>query len=783
MSKVQRPLPVTLEDDAPGIEMGRSEMVEENLRKEGRYRARRSWRWTSGLVIGLLFIGWGEPAQAHPLGQFSVNHYARVEVRATQIGVRYVVDLAELPAFREAQRADTDASGSLSAEEMETYLALVAPTYLAGLRLEIDGQRLPLTIVSSRGALVPGQTQSDAMGLATMRLTFDLTGPIDWAAGSRARHFTLVNENQIETAGWREMVVTSASGIEIYDSSVAGNGVTDELVAYPESLLYAPLREQSGAWWATQGERPAGSQPLRLRDGQPVRETRDRLLSLITVPRLTPGIILLGLAIAFGLGALHALSPGHGKALVGAYLVGTRGTARHAILLGLTVTAAHTLTVYLGGLAFLLASEYFLPERIYPILSFVSGALLMGIGLGLLLQRLRRTIPWLAGSGWSALLHQHPHLPPSAAAGGSSTSPGEASPDLSRRSLLALGISGGIIPCPSAWVLLLGAVSLQRTAYGLVLIVAFSLGLATVLTLVGIAVVHGGRFLERIPASGQAMRILPVFGAAGVTLVGGVMIGQALLAGGWGINELAAIWNAELETAGSAAGSAVAILGLGLVIGLRHALDTDHLAAVTAIVCERKNLLSSVLIGGLWGVGHTLSLLIAGIGVLMLNLRIERYEKMLEFCVALMLIGLGGNVLWRLYRQLTAPRPLPVEGSQSGSSTVPPDLRPQATNQSWSLRPLAVGMVHGLAGSAGLMLGVLATIRSSPLALGYIIIFGLGSIGGMMLMSLVIGLPARFTATSFLRANVAVRALSGAFSLGFGSWLVYEIGFIDGLFR
>ena len=261
------------------------------------------------------------------------------------------------------------------------------------------------------------------------------------------------------------------------------------------------------------------------------------------------------------------------------------------------------------------------------------------------------------------------------------------------------------------------------------------------------------------------------------------MIGEALLASGWGMNELAAIWNAELETAGSAAGSALAILGLGLVIGLRHALDTDHLAAVTAIVCERKNLLSSILIGGLWGVGHTLSLLIAGIGVLALNLRIERYEKMLEFCVALMLIGLGGNVLWRLYRQLTAPRPLPIEEWQGGPSASVIDSEPPTTSQSWNLRPLAVGMVHGLAGSAGLMLGVLATIRSLPLALAYIVIFGLGSIGGMMIMSLVIGLPARFTATSFLRANLAVRALSGAFSLGFGGWLAYEIGFIDGLFR
>jgi len=154
-------------------------MAEESIGRDVRCEARLSRGWVGFLAVGILLLSCGEAAQAHPLGQFSVNHYARVEVGATRIGVRYVVDLAELPAFREAQRADRDASGSLSAEEMEAYLALVAPTYLAGLRLEIDGQRLPLTIAASRGALVPGQTQSDAMGLATMRLTFDLTGPID----------------------------------------------------------------------------------------------------------------------------------------------------------------------------------------------------------------------------------------------------------------------------------------------------------------------------------------------------------------------------------------------------------------------------------------------------------------------------------------------------------------------------------------------------------------------------------------------------------------------------
>ena len=249
----------------------------------------------------------------------------------------------------------------------------------------------------------------------------------------------------------------------------------------------------------------------------------------------------------------------------------------------------------------------------------------------------------------------------------------------------------------------------------------------------------------------------------------------------------AELWHAELEEAKSL--PALATLVLGFVIGLRHALDTDHLAAVSTIVSERKNLLSSLLIGGLWGVGHTLSLLIAGVAVVFLNLNIKRYEKPLEFCVALMLIGLGLNVLIKLAR---GGKLHFHEHAHGGLRHVHPHIHDkQAEHEPYthhgfklSLRPLIIGMVHGLAGSAGLLLILLATIKSTALAFGVILIFGIGSIGGMMMMSLVLSLPLQLTAASFTRTNWAVRALSGVFSLGFGLFMAYELGFTaDGLFR
>ncbi len=730
----------------------------------------------TGLCLVILLTGSG---LAHPLGQFSINHYARILSSPDRIEVRYVVDLAEVPTFQEARVADIDVSGSLSREELNGYLDRVTPGYLSNLLLTIDGRPASLELIAKEISLVPGQSGSAAMGLATLRIVFDLAGRVE-STGSAVR-FRFEDRNNPDRPGWREMVLMPLNGASIFDSNCYGSGMTDELKTYPEDLITAPLNERFGEWSAVRGPLPPGAKPLTMRDGRPVVATRDRFAELIAAPELTLPAMLIGLLFAFVLGGMHAMSPGHGKAMVGAYLVGSRGTAGHAAFLGLTVTTTHTIGVFALGLITLLASSYILPEKLLPVLSLISGGLILAIGLSLLVKRLDALLGVTAHEhahrhdhvhGSEDLSHGHAHLPP---VGDHAA--------VTWRSLLALGISGGIMPCPSALVIMLAAISLDRVGYGLILIVAFSLGLATVLTAVGLAFVYAGKLISSINGAGQLMRILPVISSLVILVIGGTICYQALRESGI---DPVGLWNAELESA--APTSALVILGWGLLIGLRHALDTDHLAAVSAIVCEQKNLFSSLLIGGLWGLGHTISLIIAGVGVILLNFKIDRYEKVLEFCVALMLIILGLNVLYKLSRgrkihhhvhhhgkiehdhpHLHNPGDHPARKSHDGLKLGP--------------RPLIIGMIHGMAGSAALMLAVLATIKSTAVAFGYIAIFGLGSIGGMMVMSLILSLPARLTGGYFNRANLAVRALAGVFSLGFGLFLAYEIGIKEGLLR
>jgi ABC-type nickel/cobalt efflux system permease component RcnA len=330
---------------------------------------------------------------------------------------------------------------------------------------------------------------------------------------------------------------------------------------------------------------------------------------------------------------------------------------------------------------------------------------------------------------------------------------------------------------------MLAAISMNRVGYGLVLIVAFSLGLAGALTAAGMAFVYGGKLLSRIPSSGKFMRAAPALSAFVVAVLGAAICYRSLRQTGVGLADL---WRADLGTTTTTSALGVLIIGLGL--GLRHALDTDHLAAVSTIVDERKNWFSSLLIGGLWGVGHTASLLLAGVAVILMQVEIGRYEKPLEFCVALMLIGLGVSALYKIAR---GGRIHFHKHSHAGHIHIHPHLhddKPEPTHSHHGLklgvRPLIIGMVHGLAGSAALMLSVLVTIKgSTALAFAYIIIFGAGSIGGMMVMSLILSLPIHLTSGYFTKTNLAVRALAGCFSLGFGLFMAYEIGFVDGLLK
>lgn len=245
----------------------------------------------------------------------------------------------------------------------------------------------------------------------------------------------------------------------------------------------------------------------------------------------------------------------------------------------------------------------------------------------------------------------------------------------------------------------------------------------------------------------------------------------------------------EISGANHMSVSSLSLFGLGFALGLKHALDADHLAAVSTMASERRSLLSSSMIGMFWGVGHTFSLMIAGTCVIVLHLEIgARASKSLEFCVGLMLILLGANALRKLIRGGVAHM---HAHEHEGHWHVHPHIHEKGKGDvphthhglKAGARPLLVGMVHGLAGSAALTLLVLATIPSPVYGLLYIAIFGIGSIGGMAIMSMLFALPARLTAQRYAKANFALRGLAGIFSLGFGFFVVYDIVFVSHLLR
>ena len=235
-------------------------------------------------------------------------------------------------------------------------------------------------------------------------------------------------------------------------------------------------------------------------------------------------------------------------------------------------------------------------------------------------------------------------------------------------------------------------------------------------------------------------------------------------------------------------GSGAGVMALGFFLGLKHATEADHLAAVSTIVSERKSLWSSALIGGIWGLGHTISLTVAGIFVLLLDFQIsEKTERILEFCVGMMLLFLGLNVL----RKIVQGGNIHFHAHEHGAREhVHPHLHEKAKADEkdshhgfkFSPRALLIGMVHGLAGSAALMLLVIPTIESRTVGLLYILIFGIGSIGGMMLMSFLVGLPFHLTASRFNRFNSLLQGVAGLVSLAIGLMIVYEKGITEGLF-
>ena len=417
-------------------------------------------------------------ATAHPLGNFTVNRFSRIEVSGHRVYVLYVLDLAEIPTFQ-AGRIDARA-----------YARRIA----AGALLSVAGQRVRLVPVDTALAHPRG-----AAGLRTTRLEVLLRGPrLEGPSDIRYR-----DTNYADRIGWKEIVVGTKTRSE-----------SDELRAYPKDLLQSPLDETSVSARLAPTRGPDAPPALdRGRTLQaPDRVADSRFASLIGRSHLSALVVLAAIAAALFWGAAHALSPGHGKTIVTAYLVGQRGTPAHAALLGLIVTATHTAGVFALGLVTLALSELVVPERLYPWLNLVSGLLVVSIGASVFWARWRHRRAHAHGHH-----HHHGHVP----VPGTETGP-------SWRSLVAVGVSGGLLPCPSALVVLLAAISLHRVAYGLVLIVAFSAGLALSITGIGLIAVLAKRAFARVRLDGALIRLLPAASALVIVAAGLAMTAHAI---------------------------------------------------------------------------------------------------------------------------------------------------------------------------------------------------------------------------------------------------------------
>jgi nickel/cobalt exporter len=413
-------------------------------------------------------------ASAHPLGNFSVNRYSAVEVSGNRIYVHYVLDLAEIPTFQERKRVRR---------------AGFAAEIGRGLKLTLDGRPAALRLVDSKRELRPG-----AGGLETLRFAAVYETP---ATGTRLAYR---DTNFASRLGWREIVVRAERGARIESASVPATSRSDALNAYPQDLLRDPLSVSSATAAFRAGAQPGVPPPL---GSAPAPEPRGGFESLIARD-LGAGAILVALLLAAFWGAAHALTPGHGKAIVAGYLVGTRGRPRDAVALGLIVTVTHTIGVFALGIVTLALSAFVVPERLYPWLTLSSGLLVIGVGTSVLWRRLRHRRQHDHGHHHHHH-HDHDH---------------NHEHGYGRGGLLGVGIAAGLLPCPSALVVLLSAIALHRVGLGLVLILAFSAGLAATITAIGLIAVLARRAFSRLSLDGRFISALPAASALAIVVVG-----------------------------------------------------------------------------------------------------------------------------------------------------------------------------------------------------------------------------------------------------------------------
>jgi ABC-type nickel/cobalt efflux system permease component RcnA len=538
-------------------------------------------------IVAPLFIP--ALALAHPLGNFTVNHYAGLRITPDGVHLDAVLDRAEIPTFQIRRTLDGDGDGELSPAELDGVRADGCAEYADGLALTADGTPLSLRLVAAGVTFPPGNG-----GLSTMRLVCEFEAPFT-AALTSATTIAYRDTFVAERIGWREVTV-QGDGTTI-GGDLPTTTVSARLSAYPQELIGTPLDVREATITVSPGGPTLAPAPIP--DAQPLPGVAapsssaapvatpdpvapnaspapaadttpagagipggvEGIPSILTTDRLDPVLIFVALLTAAALGAGHALTPGHGKTLMAAYLVGTRGTALHAAGLGLSVSVSHTLGILALAVVVLGAQQALPPDVVVRAAPVIAAITIVLIGGWMLVTELRR---WRDRRVAAALLatpdhthdhrHEHPHVPRHAHDQAHAHDGGHADdhvPDdgehshggvrhrhvpaagstITWRSLFVLGLAGGLVPSTNALLILLGTIAAGRPAWGIVLVVAFGLGMAAVMGGVGLVFVSARGLLERLPrgrAAGRLTRLMPLGAAVLVLGLGLVLTGQAI---------------------------------------------------------------------------------------------------------------------------------------------------------------------------------------------------------------------------------------------------------------
>lgn len=494
-------------------------------------------------------------ASAHPMGNLSVNHYVQLEPNARGMEVTYVLDVAEIPSFELTQ--SWGVARGAGKDVLEARAREQARQWIENLSFSEDGRKLEPNIEETQVATAVG-----AGNLPVFRITTKLHVP---AKGGRLEY---EDDNYPTRPGWREIVIHPGDRAAVARASNDDIDRSHALTLYPPEAAKAPPQD-TRAWFEWRpvagpvtsipkpvivaavhpAAAPVTAAPSASNTAAPATPGRnDAISKLLRMDTLSWPLLATLIGLAFWFGALHALEPGHGKTMVAAYLVGARGTPKHAALLGGMVTFTHTISVFLIGLVTMFLSRYIMPDRISKVLGIVSGLSIVWIGAMLLWKRWRtlqhkheyhhhhthdhdhahpHTHDHHHHSHDHA--HDHDHHEPFTHAHDGHTHSHVPDGEISVGSLIALGASGGLVPCPAALILLLSAISIGKVGLGMVLLVAFSLGLAIVLTVTGMLVLYAKNLLPETKRNDNAFfRYMPVISAAAILLIGVLMTGVSL---------------------------------------------------------------------------------------------------------------------------------------------------------------------------------------------------------------------------------------------------------------